>query len=112
MCDDAATLARDMKAEQGRQRVPARQAQSERLTMHMPGWLPLLIVLGLAFLLFGRPGRLSGLMEDFGKGIRGFRKGMDDGANPPPAQDPPRQLRDQSPAGEETRTRTDDRTGA
>ena len=82
--------------------------------MHLPGWLPLLIVLGLAFLLFGKPGRLSGMMEDFGKGIRGFRKGLDDTQNPPPAapQDPPRQIRDQTGAGEDTRSRTDDRTGA
>ena len=45
--------------------------------MHMPGLIPLLIVLALAFLLFSRPGRISGLMEDLGKGIRGFRKGID-----------------------------------
>lgn len=46
--------------------------------MHLPGLIPLLIVVGLAFLLFGRPGRLSGMMEDLGKGIRGFRKGLSD----------------------------------
>ncbi|NWG53648.1 MAG: twin-arginine translocase TatA/TatE family subunit [Hydrogenophilaceae bacterium] len=46
--------------------------------MHFPGLIPLLIVVFLAFLLFGRPGRLSGLMEDLGKGIRGFRKGLSD----------------------------------
>jgi sec-independent protein translocase protein TatA len=80
--------------------------------MHLPGWLPLLIVLGLAFLLFGKPGRLSSVMEDFGKGIRGFRKGMDEGRDPPPPQDPPRQIRDQSTGAEEARSRTDDRTGA
>ncbi|MBI1252640.1 MAG: hypothetical protein GC189_14355 [Alphaproteobacteria bacterium] len=62
----------------------------------MPGLVPLLIVLVLAFLLFGRPGRLSSMMEDFGKGIRGFRKGLDDG-NQPPSNDPPaRQVQDQS----------------
>ncbi|MDX2237063.1 MAG: twin-arginine translocase TatA/TatE family subunit [Hyphomonadaceae bacterium] len=63
--------------------------------MHMPGLVPLIIVLVLAFLLFGRPGRLSGLMEDLGKGIRGFRKGLDDGAKPDAAP-PPAQVRDQS----------------
>ena len=31
--------------------------------MHMPGLIPLLIVLVLAFLLFSKPGRISGLME-------------------------------------------------
>jgi len=46
--------------------------------MHFPSLIPLLIVVFLAFLLFGRPGRLSGLMEDMGKGIRGFRKGLAD----------------------------------
>ncbi len=34
--------------------------------MHTPGLVPLLIILVLAFLLFGRPGRLSGMMEDLG----------------------------------------------
>lgn len=63
--------------------------------MHFPGLIPLLIVLGLAFLLFSRPGRISGLMEDLGKGIRGFRKGLSDPQDQPP-QDPPRQVQDQS----------------
>jgi sec-independent protein translocase protein TatA len=44
--------------------------------MHAPGLIPLLIVLALAFLLFGRPGRISNLMQDLGKGIRGFRDGL------------------------------------
>jgi sec-independent protein translocase protein TatA len=60
--------------------------------MHMPGIWGLLVVLVLAFLLFGRPGRLSGMMEDLGKGIRGFRKGLSEtdaqGANEPPRQVP------------------------
>lgn len=65
--------------------------------MHMPGLIPLLIVLALAFLLFSRPGRISGLMEDLGKGIRGFRKGMAEPETPKTdAQDPPRQVPDQS----------------
>jgi sec-independent protein translocase protein TatA len=57
--------------------------------MHLPGIWSLLIVLALAFLLFSRPGRISGLMEDLGKGIRGFRKGLTEGETPPPAQTPP-----------------------
>ena len=65
--------------------------------MH-PTWT-LIIVVVLAALLFMRPGKLSGLMEDLGKGIKGFRKGMTDEAANPPAQPPseaPRQVADQS----------------
>jgi sec-independent protein translocase protein TatA len=65
--------------------------------MHMPSIWGLLIVLVLAFLLFSRPGRISGLMEDLGKGIRGFRKGLSEGDTPPASpQDPPRQVSDQN----------------
>lgn len=74
--------------------------------MHAPGLIPLLIVLALAFLLFGRPGRISNLMEDLGKGIRGFRKGLgDNDANPPPPPEPP-------PAQISSRAKDDERTGA
>jgi len=64
--------------------------------MHVPGLIPLLIVLFLAFLLFGRPGRLSGLMEDLGKGIKGFRKGLGDAETPTPPGETPRQVPDQN----------------
>lgn len=64
--------------------------------MHFPGLIPLLIVVVLAFLLFSRPGRISGLMEDLGKGIRGFRKGLSDKESGAAAdEDPPRQVPDQ-----------------
>jgi len=65
--------------------------------MHVPGLIPLLIVLILAFILFGKPGRLSATMEDLGKGIRGFRKGLSEGETPPPATPapPPQQVPDQ-----------------
>ena len=63
--------------------------------MHMPGLIPLLIVLVLAFLLFSKPGRISGLMEDLGKGIKGFRKGLGD-EQTPAAEPPPAQVRDQT----------------
>ncbi|HVY85220.1 MAG TPA: twin-arginine translocase TatA/TatE family subunit [Caulobacterales bacterium] len=67
--------------------------------MHVPGLIPLLIVLILAFILFGKPGRLSSTMEDLGKGIRGFRKGLSEGDAPPPAPTPPpQQVADQRPA--------------
>lgn len=72
--------------------------------MHMPGLVPLLIVLALAFLLFGRPGRISNLMEDLGKGIRGFKKGLGDPDAPPAAEPPPAQLRDQSARKDDERT--------
>jgi sec-independent protein translocase protein TatA len=64
--------------------------------MHFPGLVPLLIVLALAFLLFSRPGRISGLMEDLGKGIKGFRKGLSDPQDPAPPAEPPRQVPDQT----------------
>ena len=63
--------------------------------MHMPGLVPLLIVLGLAFLLFSRPGRISNLMEDLGKGIRGFRKGLSD-PQEQKADEAPRQVQDRT----------------
>lgn len=63
--------------------------------MHFPGLIPLLIVLALAFLLFSRPGRISGLMEDLGKGIRGFRKGLSDPQDQAP-EEPPRRVSDET----------------
>lgn len=63
--------------------------------MHFPGLIPLLIVLGLAFLLFSRPGRISSLMEDLGKGIKGFRRGLSDPQDQQQTQEPPR-VSDQS----------------
>lgn len=69
--------------------------------MHFPGLIPLLIVLALAFLLFSRPGRISGLMEDLGKGIKGFRKGLSDEQNQE-AQEPPAQVQDQNASQRET----------
>jgi len=73
--------------------------------MHMPGLIPLLIVLVLAFLLFSKPGRISGLMEDLGKGIKGFRKGLGDeqkAAAEAAAEEPPRQVPDQTAPTRET----------
>jgi sec-independent protein translocase protein TatA len=55
----------------------------------------IVIVAAIALLLFGRPGRISGLMEDLGKGIRGFRKGMSD-PNAAKEEEPPRQVPDRS----------------
>ncbi|MEZ5958798.1 MAG: Sec-independent protein translocase TatA [Hyphomonadaceae bacterium] len=68
--------------------------------MHLPGLIPLLIVLGLAFLLFSRPGRISSLMEDLGKGISGFRKGLAEGNKPAAEEPPPAQVRDERTNGD------------
>jgi sec-independent protein translocase protein TatA len=66
--------------------------------MHMPSIWGLLIVLVLAFLLFGKPGRLSGMMEDVGKGIKGFRKGLSDAdkGDATKSEDPPKRITDQT----------------
>ncbi len=58
----------------------------------------------LAFLLFSKPGRISGLMEDLGKGIKGFRKGLGDEQNSAnaAAEEPPRQVPDQNAQPRET----------
>jgi sec-independent protein translocase protein TatA len=53
-----------------------------------PTWT-LIIVVILAVLLFSRPGKISSVMEDLGKGISGFRKGMDNSANAANQQQPP-----------------------
>lgn len=74
--------------------------------MHAPGLLPLLIVGLLVVLLFMRPGKLSALMEDLGKGIKGFRKGLDDAKTAEPAAEtPPKQIRDLSRENGEAMTR-------
>ena len=40
------------------------------------------VVVGLiVVLLFARPGKISGLMGDFGKGLSNFKKGMKDESN-------------------------------
>ena len=41
-----------------------------------PGVWQILIVVLLAVLLFGGRGKISGIMGDFAKGIRAFRKGL------------------------------------
>jgi sec-independent protein translocase protein TatA len=42
------------------------------------GWQQILIILVLALLLFGGSGKISSLMGDFAKGIKAFRKGLQD----------------------------------
>ncbi|WP_182481950.1 twin-arginine translocase TatA/TatE family subunit [Henriciella algicola] len=43
-----------------------------------PSWMQLLIVLIVALLLFGGRGRISSIMGDMAKGVRSFRKGLND----------------------------------
>lgn len=76
--------------------------------MHAPSIWGILIVLLLVFLLFGRPGRLSGLMEDVGKGIKGFRKGLGDADNDAnnASNEAPRQL-PKTPDASPTRDKTE-----
>jgi sec-independent protein translocase protein TatA len=53
--------------------------------------LPHLIILAIVVLvLFGR-GRISEMMGDFGKGIKSFKQGMNEEANPQPTP-PPAQI--------------------
>ena len=35
-----------------------------------------LVVLAVVLILFARPGKISGIMGDFGKGLKNFKKGM------------------------------------
>ncbi len=46
--------------------------------MHAPGLFQLLLILGVALLLFGGRGRLTNIMGDAAKGITAFRKGLQD----------------------------------
>lgn len=51
-----------------------------------------LLVIGVAVLLFGGRGKLSGIMGDFAKGIKAFKAGMkepDEEMTAPAAQVPP-----------------------
>ena len=47
--------------------------------MHMPGPLPMLLIVILVLVLFGR-GKIAGMMGEFGKGITAFKKGVKDGS--------------------------------
>lgn len=70
-----------------------------------------LIIIALVILvLFGR-GRISEMMGDFGKGIKSFKKGMNEEDSASPA---PPQISQQStpPANEEKTTATPSETGS
>ncbi len=51
--------------------------------------IQLLIVVALAVFFFGGKGRLSSILTDFAKGLRGFRQGLrDDESEPQPPSTP------------------------
>lgn len=51
----------------------------------MPGWQELLIVLVVVVVLFGGRGRISALMGDMAKGIKSFKKGLNEDDETEPA---------------------------
>ena len=59
------------------------------------GWTEILLLLGLALLLFG-PSRLPGLGKSMGEAIRGFKKGITEQDETPPARDVKEHLDQQS----------------
>ncbi len=61
------------------------------------GWTEILLLLGLALLLFG-PSRLPGLGKSMGEAIRGFKKGITETEEAPAARDVKEHLDQQSQA--------------
>jgi sec-independent protein translocase protein TatA len=59
------------------------------------GWTEILLLLGLALLLFG-PSRLPGLGKSMGEAIRGFKKGLSGQEDPHPTRDVKEQLEQQN----------------
>ena len=67
-------------------------------------WHWLLVILVLV-LLFGA-GKISGLMGDLAKGIKSFKKGMQEDETPEPSRDGPRTLEHEARANETRRDTT------
>ena len=63
------------------------------------GWTEILLLLGLALLLFG-PSRLPGLGKSMGEAIRGFKKGITEQEETPAARDVKEQLEQQAQASQ------------
>ncbi|HTK72364.1 MAG TPA: twin-arginine translocase TatA/TatE family subunit [Croceibacterium sp.] len=59
--------------------------------MHLPGLFQILVIGFIALVLFGR-GRISEFMGDFGKGVKNFRRNLED--------EPVRPMLEASPASE------------
>ena len=47
--------------------------------MHLPGPLPMLLIVILVLVMFGR-GKIAGMMGEFGKGITAFKRGIKEGS--------------------------------
>jgi len=60
-----------------------------------------LIVLAVVLLLFGGRGKISGLMGDFGKGLKSFKKGMKDEEEEITPEEEPKVLKSESVAAPE-----------
>lgn len=69
------------------------------------GWTEILLLLGLALLLFG-PSRLPGLGKSMGEAIRGFKKGLSDREDTPATRDVKEHL-DQQSQSSKTQTQKD-----
>lgn len=75
------------------------------------GPFQILIIVLVLLVLFGR-GRISAMMGDIGKGVKSFRKGLDDDGDTsanPGAQPAPRI--DEQPAGETAEAKARDSSG-
>ena len=70
------------------------------------GWTEILLLLGLALLLFG-PSRLPGLGKSMGEAIRGFKKGLSDQEEPHPTRDVKEQLDQNSQPSQQTQKEND-----
>ncbi len=57
-----------------------------------------LIVLAVVLLLFGGRGKISGLMGDFGKGLKSFKKGMKEDEDEIASEEEPKVLKSESVA--------------
>ncbi|MEE4210246.1 MAG: twin-arginine translocase TatA/TatE family subunit [Parvularcula sp.] len=66
----------------------------------VPGWQQLLIVLIIVLILFGGRGKISSLMGDLAKGVKSFRKGLQDDDDDTPSDAQMRSLGSDKPTVE------------
>ena len=73
------------------------------------GWTEILLLLGLALLLFG-PSRLPGLGKSMGEAIRGFKKGISETTDEtPPSRDVKEHLDQQSQSSQSKTQKENDK---